>query len=162
MIYFQLFIEFCKVGLFTVGGGLAALPLLYDIAENFNWFTRTEVIDMIAISQSTPGPIGINMATFAGYNAAGISGALIASISTTIPAFFIVITIAKMLRKFQESPLVQGAFYGLRPAVAALIVAPPGTSSASPSSIRPSPSLRWPTSLTSQPFFSSSPSTTYW
>ena len=110
MIYFQLFIEFCKVGLFTVGGGLAALPLLYDIAENFDWFTRTEVIDMIAISQSTPGPIGINMATFAGYNAAGISGALIASISTTIPAFFIVITIAKMLRKFQESPLVQGAF----------------------------------------------------
>ncbi len=121
MIYFQLFIEFCKVGLFTVGGGLAALPFLYDIAENFDWFTRTEVIDMIAISQSTPGPIGINMATFAGYNAAGVLGALIASISTTIPAFFIVITIAKMLRKFQESPLVQGAFYGLRPAVAALI-----------------------------------------
>lgn len=121
MIYLQLFIEFFKVGLFTVGGGLASLPFLYDIADRFDWFTPTELIDMIAISESTPGPIGINMATFAGYNAAGVPGAIVASVSTTIPAFFIIIAIARVLQKFRESPLVEGAFYGLRPAVTALI-----------------------------------------
>ncbi len=121
MIYLQLFWEFFKVGLFTVGGGMAAVPLLLSMADSTGWFTQDFVVQMIAISESTPGPIGINMATYAGYTVGGIPGGIIASIATAIPGVVIVVLVSRALQKFSESNLVKDAFYGLRPAVTALI-----------------------------------------
>lgn len=118
-----LFFEFLKIGLFSVGGGLATLPFLYQLADKYDWFTRVELIDMIAISESTPGPIGVNMATFAGYNAAGILGGIIATMGIVVPALIVIISIAKVLDKFKGNKYVNAAFYGIRPAVAALILA---------------------------------------
>lgn len=118
-----LFFEFFKIGLFSVGGGLATLPFLYQLADKYDWFTRVELIDMIAISESTPGPIGVNMATFAGYNAAGILGGIIATMGIVVPALIVIISIAKVLDKFKGNKYVNAAFYGIRPAVAALILA---------------------------------------
>ncbi|MBQ7123964.1 MAG: chromate transporter [Oscillospiraceae bacterium] len=121
MIYIQLFLEFLKVGLFTVGGGLASLPFLEDIAENTGWFTTKQLADMVAISESTPGPIGINMATYVGFTAAGIPGALLASIGFIIPSIIIVSIVSRFLKKFSENKYVKGAFYGLRAVSVALI-----------------------------------------
>ena len=121
MIYLQLFWEFFKVGLFTVGCGMAAVPLLLSMADSTGWFTQDFVVQMIAISESTPGPIGINMATYAGYTVGGIPGGIIASIATAIPGVVIVVLVSRVLQKFSESTLVKDAFYGLRPAVTALI-----------------------------------------
>ncbi|MGL5313957.1 MAG: chromate transporter [Peptostreptococcaceae bacterium] len=121
MIYVTLFLEFFKVGLFTIGGGLACLPFLYEIAEKYPWFDKSMIADMVAISQSTPGPIGINMATYAGYQAGGLLGGLVATIGTVAPSFIIIIIIAHYLNKFKTSETVQLVFKGLRPAVAALI-----------------------------------------
>lgn len=123
MILITLFLEFFKIGLFSVGGGLATLPFLYKLAENYDWFTKVELIDMIAISESTPGPIGVNMATFAGFNTAGIFGGVIATMGIVVPALLVIITIAKVLDKFKQNKYVVSAFYGIRPAVAALILA---------------------------------------
>lgn len=121
MIYFQLIYEFFKIGLFAVGGGMATLPFLMDLAEKYDWYTKAELTDMIAISQSTPGPVGINMATYAGYNAAGVPGAIAATLALVAPALVIIMIIAKFLADFSENRTVQAAFYGIRPAVAALI-----------------------------------------
>lgn len=123
MTLITLFLEFFKIGLFSVGGGLATLPFLYDLADRYDWFTRVQLIDMIAISESTPGPIGVNMATFAGYNAAGIVGGITATMGIVVPALLVIILIAKVLNKFKENKYVKAAFYGIRPAVAALILA---------------------------------------
>ena len=123
MIYLQLFIEFFKVGLFTVGGGLASLPFLYDIADRFDWFTPTELIDMIAISESTPGAIGINMATYAGYITEGVIGGIMATLALACPSIIVIILISKFLDRFKDSPVVQGIFKGLRPASTGLIAA---------------------------------------
>lgn len=123
MTLITLFLEFFKIGLFSVGGGLATLPFLYKLAENYDWFTKVELIDMIAISESTPGPIGVNMATFAGYNTAGIIGGITATMGIVVPALLVIITIAKVLDKFKQNKYVVSAFYGIRPAVAALILA---------------------------------------
>ena len=89
MIYLNLFIEFFKTGLFAVGGGLATLPFLYSIAERYPWFTTAELADMIAVSESTPGPIGVNMATYAGYTSTGILGGLVATLGLIIPSLVI-------------------------------------------------------------------------
>lgn len=121
MIYFQLMYEFFKIGLFAIGGGMATLPFLMDLTVKYDWYTKAELTDMIAISQSTPGPVGINMATYAGYNAAGIPGAIVATLSLVAPALVIIMVIAKFLADFNENKTVQAAFYGIRPAVAALI-----------------------------------------
>lgn len=121
MIYLTLFFEFFKVGLFTIGGGLACLPFLYELAEKYTWIDNSMIADMIAISQSTPGPIGINMATYAGYQAGGILGGLVATIGTVAPSFIIIIIVAHYLNKFKNSENVQLVFKGLRPAVTALI-----------------------------------------
>ncbi|NLK24907.1 MAG: chromate transporter [Clostridiales bacterium] len=123
MIYLILFFEFFKIGLFSVGGGLATLPFLYNLADRYDWFTRTDLIDMIAISESTPGPIGVNMATYAGYNAAGVLGGIVATLGIVVPALLVIISIAKILSKFKDNKYVDSAFYGIRPAVAALILA---------------------------------------
>ena len=121
MIYIQLFYEFFKIGLFAIGGGMATLPFLMDLTAKYDWYTKAELTNMIAISQSTPGPVGINMATYAGYNAAGIPGAVVATLSLVAPALAIIMVIAKFLADFNENKTVQAAFYGIRPAVAALI-----------------------------------------
>ena len=121
MTYILLFLEFFKVGLFTIGGGLASLPFLYELAEKYTWFDKAMIADMVAISQSTPGPIGVNMATYAGFKAGGILGGLIATIGIVAPSFIIIIIIAHYLSKFKNSEIIQSIFYGLRPAVAGLI-----------------------------------------
>lgn len=121
MIYLQLMYEFFKIGLFAIGGGMATLPFLMDLTAKYDWYTKAELTDMIAISQSTPGPVGINMATYAGYNAAGIPGAVAATLSLVAPALVIIMVIAKFLADFSGNKTVQAAFYGIRPAVAALI-----------------------------------------
>lgn len=121
MIYLILAYEFFKIGLFSIGGGMATLPFLMDLTGKYDWFTVSELTNMVAISESTPGPVGINMATYAGYNAAGVPGAIVATLSLTAPAWIIIILIAKFLENFSENTNVKSAFYGIRPAVAALI-----------------------------------------
>ncbi len=120
-VYLLLFLEFLKTGLFAIGGGLATLPFLYQIADKYTWFTRAMLVDMIAISESTPGPIGVNVATYAGFNAAGILGGVVATIGLVFPSVVIIVIIAQFLDKFSESKAVQSAFHGLRPAVTAMI-----------------------------------------
>ena len=121
MIYIVLFFEFFKVGLFTIGGGLASLPFLYELAEKYTWINNSMIADMIAISQSTPGPIGINMATYAGFKAGGILGGIVATFAIVLPSFIIIVIVANFLNKFKNSKLVDSAFKGLRPAVTGLI-----------------------------------------
>lgn len=121
MLYLILFLEFFKIGLFSVGGGLATLPFLFELADKYSWLDKSILPDMIAVSESTPGPIGINMATYAGYNASGPFGGLIATIGLVAPSIIIIIIIYHFLTKFSNSFYVKSAFYGLRPAVTALI-----------------------------------------
>ena len=121
MIYLILAYEFFKIGLFSIGGGMATLPFLMDLTNKYDWFTVSELTNMVAISESTPGPVGINMATYAGYNAAGVPGAFVATLALTAPALIIIVLIAKFLENFSENKNVKAAFYGIRPAVAALI-----------------------------------------
>lgn len=123
MIYLQLFYEFLKTGLFSVGGGLATLPFLYDIADRTGWFTYDQLADMIAVSESTPGAIGINMATYVGNLTAGVLGGVIATIGLVTPSLILIVIIARFLTKFRENTLVESVFYGLRPASTALIAA---------------------------------------
>ncbi len=122
MIILQLMYEFFKTGLFSVGGGLATLPFLYEMsARHPDWFSPADIADMIAISESTPGAIGINMSTYAGYRAAGIAGGLLASLALAMPCVIIILIIARFLNRFRGNRLVEGAFYGLRPASLAMI-----------------------------------------
>lgn len=121
MTYIYLAFEFFKIGLFSVGGGMATLPFLLNLTKKYDWFTAAELSHMVAISESTPGPVGINMATYAGYQAGGVLGALVATLSLVAPAFLFILLIAKFLENFSEHPLVKASFYGIRPTVAALI-----------------------------------------
>lgn len=123
MILLQLFYEFLKIGMFAVGGGMATLPFLYNLADKTGWFTQAQVADMLAVSESTPGPVGINMATYVGYTTAGLPGALAATIGVIIPGVALVILIRAVLDKMRSNRYVDGAFYGLRPASTALIAA---------------------------------------
>ena len=114
--------EFFKTGLFSVGGGLATLPFLYEMSDRYpEWFTHADIADMIAISESTPGAIGINMSTYAGYRTAGILGGVLASLALAAPCIIIILIIAKFLAKFRGNRMVEGALYGLRPASIAMI-----------------------------------------
>lgn len=121
MIYLGLFWEFFKVGLFAVGGGMATIPFLMDMSVRTGWFTTSELADMIAVSESTPGPMGVNMATYVGYETAGILGALSSTIGLIAPSVVIILVIARLLLKFHENPLVKTTFSYLRPAVIGLI-----------------------------------------
>jgi chromate transporter len=121
MIYVYLILEFFKTGLLAVGGGLATIPFLYEIALNYDWFSERELVDMIAISESTPGPLGINMATYAGFNAAGILGGVTAALALVFPSVVIVLIVAKFMNRFSESKIAAGAFSALRPAAAGII-----------------------------------------
>ena len=113
--------EFFKIGLFAVGGGPATLPFLMDLTEEYDWYTMLDLSNMVAISQSTPGPLGLNMATYAGYQTAGITGGIIATLSLVLPSIIVITLIAKFMEGFNERPTVKAAFYGIRPAVTALI-----------------------------------------
>ena len=121
MIFLQLFYEFFKTGLFAVGGGLATLPFLEDISQRTGWFTSAQLADMLAISESTPGPIGVNMATYVGFETAGILGALCATVGLVMPSVIIIVLISKVLAKFRTNTYVEAAFYGLRPASVAMV-----------------------------------------
>lgn len=118
----ELVVAFFKIGLFAIGGGLATLPFLYQLSQDTGWFSSADIATMIAVSQSTPGPIGINMATYVGFQVAGPVGAIIASLGLVAPSVAICVAIAKLLDKFKQSPLVQAIFTSLRPASAGLIV----------------------------------------
>lgn len=123
MIYLQLFYEFFKTGLFAVGGGLATLPFLYSMADKTGWFTAGDLANMIAVGESTPGPIGINMATYVGFHTAGVLGAVITTTALVLPSVIVIMIVASFLKRFSESFYVKSAFYGLRPAVTGLIAA---------------------------------------
>lgn len=122
MIYLLLIFEFFKIGLFAVGGGLVTIPFLFDLAEQYRWFSSQELADMIAISQSTPGPIGVNMATYAGFKTAGITGGIIATLSLVTPAIIVIYFIQKILDRWSNNQYVVNILHGIRPAVMALIL----------------------------------------
>ena len=122
MILWLLFYEFFKIGLFAIGGGAVTIPFLFDLTEKYDWFSKEQLIDMIAVSQSTPGPIGVNMATFAGFQTAGIGGGIIATIGLVLPSLVIVILVSKILRKYMNSPLLSEIMLAIRPVVIALIM----------------------------------------
>ena len=121
MIYLQLFWEYFKAGLFAVGGGMATIPFLYDISDRTGWFSHADLADMIAVSESTPGPIGVNMATYVGFSVRGIPGALVATVGLVLPSVIIILIVAKILKKVKGNRTVDAAFYGLRPASTAMI-----------------------------------------
>ena len=119
-----LFFEFFKTGLFAVGGGMATLPFLYDMsARHPDWFTTAQLADMIAVSESTPGPIGMNMATYVGFRTAGVAGGLVATLGLAAPSVIIILIVARVLKQFRENRYVDAAFYGLRPCSVGLIAA---------------------------------------
>ncbi len=123
MIYLKLFWEFLQIGLFAVGGGMATLPFLQRLSASTGWFSQALITDMIAISESTPGPIGINMATYVGFSVAGVLGGIVATMGEIIPSIIIVCIVSNCLARFRGSNLVSDMFYGLRPAVTGLIAA---------------------------------------
>ncbi len=123
MIYLQLFYHFFMTGLFAVGGGLATLPFLYDLSDKTGWFTHAEIANMLAISESTPGALGINMATYAGFEVASVPGGVIATLGLITPGIVIILLVAKVLEKFKQNRWVQWGLYGLRAASVGLICA---------------------------------------
>ena len=131
MIFLQLFWEFFKTGLFAVGGGMATIPFLYNMSDATNWFTHNDLANMIAISESTPGPIGVNMASYVGFItgaevggvAASVLGAVVATLGLITPCVIVILLISLFLKSFRNNKYVNSAFYGLRPASAGLITA---------------------------------------
>jgi chromate transporter len=121
-LYFLLFYEFFKIGIFAIGGGYATLPFLYYIQSIHNWFSVDELTNMIAISNITPGPIGINMATYVGYTTTGVFGSILATTAIVLGPFVMVVFISKLFNKFKSYKFVQDIFLGLRPASCALLV----------------------------------------
>lgn len=123
MILLRLFFEFAKVGLFAVGGGMATVPFMYDIADRTGWFTHELLADMIAVSESTPGPIGVNMATYVGYVTASYPGSVLATLGLIAPEILVILLVARAMKTFRDHPLVDAGFYGLRPCSVGLIAA---------------------------------------
>ena len=121
MIYLILFFEFLLIGSFAIGGGLATIPFLINLIDKYQWFSFTTLMDMIAVSESTPGPIGINMATYVGYLVSGVLGSLIASFAVFLPGFIFMLFIGKSYEKYKTHPIVKKIFYGIRPTITALI-----------------------------------------
>lgn len=122
MILLRLFYEFFKTGLFSVGGGMATIPFLQHMGETTGWFTDQQLTTMIAVSESTPGPLGVNMATYVGFEVEGVIGAVVATLGLVAPSIIVIIIIAGFLKKFRDSRVVDDVFHGLRPASTALIV----------------------------------------
>ena len=123
MIYLQLFYAFFKIGLFGFGGGYAMLSMIQgEVVTRYDWVSTQEFTDIVAISQSTPGPIGINAATYVGFTATGsIWGSVIATFAVVLPSFILMLTISKFFLKYQKHPAVEAVFSGLRPAVVGLL-----------------------------------------
>ena len=122
-LYLRLFWEVFKTGLFAVGGGMATLPFMYDISDKTGWFTHSMLADMVAVSESTPGPIGVNMATYVGFVTGGIPGAVVATVGLVTPSVILILLIARVLKAFRENQYVDAGFYGLRPCSVGLIAA---------------------------------------
>ncbi len=120
-VFWELFYEFFQIGLFAIGGGPATIPFLMDIPTRHDWYEVSDVANMLAVSESTPGPIGINMATYAGFNAAGFAGGIVATLSLVLPSIIVIVIIAKILDKFSKNMYVKSSFYMIRPAVTGLI-----------------------------------------
>ncbi|MCR5260877.1 MAG: chromate transporter [Candidatus Gastranaerophilales bacterium] len=116
-----LFLEFFKTGLFSVGGGYATIPFLYNMVSDYGWYTSQQLTDMIAVSIITPGPVGINMATFAGFQTTGITGAVIASIALVVPSYLIVLFVSKLLKEFHDNFYVKAVLAALKPAGCGLL-----------------------------------------
>jgi len=131
MIFLQMFWAFFKTGLFAVGGGMATIPFLYDMSTATGWFTHNELANMIAVGESTPGPIGVNMATYVGFvtgmDVAGLPTAILGSVTATLglvmPSFIVIMIVSMILKAFRNNKYVNAAFYGLRPASTGLIAA---------------------------------------
>lgn len=132
MILWKLFWEFFKTGLFAIGGGMATVPFLQDISAKTGWFTSADLANMIAVSESTPGPMGVNMATYVGYTVGsqqlggtgmGVAGAVVATLGLIFPSIVVILIVAYFLKRFRDSRLVDSVLYGLRPASVALISA---------------------------------------
>ncbi len=117
----RLFYEFFKVGLFSVGGGLATIPFLQDLGVRTGWFSAADLADMIAVSESTPGPMGVNMSTYVGFTCGGVLGSVVGVIGLITPSVIVILIVAAFLKRFRDSKLVEGVFSGLRPASTALI-----------------------------------------
>lgn len=130
-LYLKLFWEFFKTGLFAIGGGMATIPFLYDISDATGWFSRNDLANMIAVSESTPGPIGVNMATYVGFlsgstvggTAGALLGAVVATLGLITPSIIVILIVAAILKSFRDNQYVNSAFYGLRPASTGLIAA---------------------------------------
>jgi chromate transporter len=122
MIYLLLIYEFFKTGLFSFGGGYATIPFLYHISETYGWYTIKELTDMVAVASITPGPVGINVATYAGLKTSGILGSAFATISEMLPSFIFVILVSKILNKFHENFLVKSLIETLKPISCALLL----------------------------------------
>lgn len=122
-LFWKLFWEFFKTGLFAMGGGLATIPFLYEMMDKYHWFTAEDLMNMIAISESTPGPMGVNMATYVGFHSTGNNplGGIIATLGLVMPSVIVICVIARVLQTYKNNPYVQNAFFGLRPAVCAMI-----------------------------------------
>ena len=121
MVYLQLILSFFKIGLFSFGGGYAMIPLVQKEIESHNWLTAQEFIDIIAVAESTPGPVAVNTATFVGFKVAGFWGSVVSTVSVALPSFIIVLLIANAVKKFSEHPVMKGMLYGIRPVVISLI-----------------------------------------
>jgi len=121
MILLRLYLEFFRTGLFAVGGGLATIPFLEDMAVRTGWFTPADLTTMIAVSESTPGPIGVNMATYVGFQTSGVLGSVVATLGLVTPSLIVILIVSGFLQKFRQSKGVDAVFYGLRPASTALI-----------------------------------------
>ena len=123
MILLELFLTFFKIGAFTFGGGYAMLPLVQAEVLKNGWLAAEEIVNFIAVAESTPGPFAVNMATFVGIRQAGVPGALCATLGVVLPSFVIILVVAKCFDRFRQSRIVRGCMTGLRPAVAGLIAA---------------------------------------
>lgn len=122
MIYLSLFVEFFKIGALAFGGGLVTVPFLVELSKTKNWFSLEQLTDMIAVSESTPGPIGINMATFAGFATSGVLGSLVATFGLVLPAFLVLLLFSKYIIKYKDTPVFNNFLSGIRPAALALIL----------------------------------------
>ena len=122
MIYLQLFYEFFKIGLFSFGGGYATIPFLYHVSNVYNWYSIEELKQMVAVASITPGPVGINVATYAGMKTSGMFGALLATIAEMLPALFLVIFVSKLLKKYNDNFYVKSVIETLKPISCALLV----------------------------------------
>lgn len=131
MIFLQLFWEYFKIGLFTIGGGYAMLPLVEQVVERYGWMDSQQLADFVGIAESTPGPFAINLATFVGITAGsntpmgilgGLLGAIVATFAVVLPSLVIIIVVTKLFAKFKTNKVVQGALYGIRPVVVGLVL----------------------------------------